>query len=80
MKITPSDEFWVVTSPKYRDSVLEDILFKSSIWNLHIQFMGGLTMNDLPTIYTRRDLALEDAKDRLAKRDAGVAKRKTLGS
>jgi len=51
MKYGVEDRFWVVVSPKPH-STLEDILFQASLKDLELQFKGGLTIEDNPTLFT----------------------------
>jgi len=56
--------FWVVTDPT-PESALEDILFETSLRGLELQFKGGLTAGDNPTIFTDWFEAQVEAEGRL---------------
>jgi len=64
MKIGPDDKFWLVCDAT-ANSVLEDICFEASIRSMELQFLGGLTMDSNPTIYTSKWDAEKAAKKRL---------------
>lgn len=64
MRIDPKTPFWVVTDPG-PDSTLADICFETTIDVLRLQFAGGLTMDQRPTVFTTRDEAHEEATNRL---------------
>ncbi len=64
MRVGPDDKFWVVVDPS-PESVIEDVLFRASPWDLERQFRGGLTMASNPTIFTKEDEARTEAQRRL---------------
>lgn len=64
MRLGPKDKFWVVTDPAPR-SELADVLFESSLEGMRLQFKGGLTIEENPTIFTDRGEAEVEAKLRL---------------
>jgi hypothetical protein len=64
MKIGANDKFWVVTDAG-PESVLEDICFETTLRGLDLQFRGGLSMDSNPTIFTKKEEALLEAKKRL---------------
>jgi hypothetical protein len=64
MKIGPGDKIWVVTDAT-PVSVLEDVCFETTLRGLELQFRGGLSMDSNPTIYTKKDEALLEARKRL---------------
>lgn len=64
MKIGHGDKIWVVCDAT-ANSVIEDICFETSIRGLELQFRGGLSMDSNPTIYTKKEEALREAKNRL---------------
>lgn len=64
MKIGPDDKIWVTTDAT-PVSVIEDICFETTLRGLELQFRGGLSMDSNPTIYTKKDEALMEAKKRL---------------
>ena len=59
-------KFWVVTKPT-KNSELEDILFKSDISQMELQFRGGLTAKEIIGLYMDKDEALGIAQSSLAK-------------
>lgn len=64
MRLCACDKFWVVTDAT-KDSVIGDVLFQTDIEGLELQFIGGLSHKQNPTIYTVERFALLDAQDRL---------------
>lgn len=64
MKIDATTPIWVVTDPGPH-STIPDICFETTLAGLRLQFVGGLTMENGPTIYTTRDEAHDDARNRL---------------
>jgi len=65
MRFGPDDKFWVVTDPT-PESVLEDIVFQTSLRGLERQFRGGLTMASNPTLFTEETEAKLEAQRRLS--------------
>ncbi len=64
---------WVVTDPT-RDSTLADICFETSVpEGLHRQFLGGLSMDQHPTLFTDRAEAEAEAHLRLVAMRAAKA-------
>jgi len=68
MRFGPKDKFWVVTDPSPL-SVLGDVLFAASLTDLLLQFHGGLTLDQNPTLFTDRAEAEAEALERLHARD-----------
>ena len=64
MRYGPDDALWIVVDAK-PDSQIEDVLFEASLRSLELQFKGGLTMDDNPTIFTDHREALLEAHGRL---------------
>ena len=64
MRFGPNDKFWVVTDPT-PISTMADILFETSLAGLDRQFRGGLGIDANPTLFTDRDEAEADARQRL---------------
>ena len=64
MRYGPDHKFWVVVDPKSSSS-LDDILFLASLKDLELQFKGGLTADESPTLFTERDEAEAEAHGRL---------------
>jgi len=64
MKIDATTRIWVVTDPT-PVSTLPDICFETTLAGLRVQFFGGLNMERRPTLFTTREEAHEDAKNRL---------------
>ncbi len=64
MRFGPDDKFWVVVdaTPESEES---DILFEASVRRLELQFKGGLTMAQNPTIFTDEKAAKVEAFGRL---------------
>lgn len=68
MRFGPKDMFWVVTDPT-SESILVDILFAASLTDLLLQFKGGLTLDQNPTLFTDRVEAETEALRRLESRE-----------
>ena len=64
MRFGPDDKFWVVTDPT-PESETVDILFQASLRDLELQFKGGLTMAQHPTLFTDKAEAEFEASGRL---------------
>ena len=64
MRIDPKTPIWVVTDPG-PDSTLADVCFQTTLDGLRLQFAGGLSMDQRPTLFTTRDEAHEEAMNRL---------------
>ncbi len=60
MRIDATTRLFVVTDPQGPDSTLPDICFATDLNGLRLQFAGGLTVEDRPTIYTSEDEAFEE--------------------
>jgi hypothetical protein len=71
MRFGPDHKFHVVVDPG-TESELADILFEASLRDLDLQFKGGLTMAEHPTLFTDKGEAEVEAYGRL------VAMRATL--
>jgi hypothetical protein len=69
MRCGPDDKFWVVVNPT-ADSELGDVLFETSLRGLELQFRGGLTMAENPTMFSEKEEAIREAQGRLASRRA----------
>ena len=67
MRYGPHDKFWVVTNPT-PDSVIDDILFETTIEGLMNQFRGGLKIAHNPTLFSDHGEAAIEAADRLERR------------
>ena len=62
MRYGPDDEFWVVLDPTPASEMV-DILFTTSLRTLRLQFLGGLSMKQNPTMFTdEREATLEAAR------------------
>lgn len=72
MRYGPDHKFWVVTNPK-PSSTLGDILFQASLKDLDLQFKGGLSIDENPTLFTERDEAEAEAQGRLVAMRASEA-------
>lgn len=59
--------FWIVTKPTNR-SVLIDICFKSDWKGMQLQFLGGLTFDQIHGIFTDEAEAIRTAGELLASR------------
>jgi hypothetical protein len=64
MRFGPDDKFWVVTDPTAK-SEIQDILFQASLRELELQFKGGLTTDENPTLFTDKAEAEVEARGRL---------------
>ncbi len=64
MRYGPGDKFWVVVDPT-PDSETGDILFQASLKDLDLQFKGGLTIAENPTLFTDEQEARYEAFGRL---------------
>ena len=56
MNINKNTKFWVVTNPT-KDSTLEDILFECDLKGLRLQFLGGLSDEQIYKIYEDKEYA-----------------------
>lgn len=72
MRLGPDDKFWVVVDPS-PVSELDDILFETTLRGLGLQFKGGLTMDQNPTIFTDHQEAKYEAFGRLTATRAAQA-------
>ncbi|MBI2192050.1 MAG: hypothetical protein HYU36_08705 [Planctomycetes bacterium] len=72
MRFGPDDKFWVVVDPT-PVSELGDILFETTLHGLELQFKGGLTMAQNPTIFTDQQEAKYEAFGRLTAMRAAQA-------
>ncbi len=72
MRYGPDDKFWVVVDPT-PVSELGDILFETTLHGLELQFKGGLTMAQNPTIFTDQQEAKYEAYGRLTAMRAAQA-------
>ena len=64
MRYGPDDKFWLVADVRL-ESTREDILFEASLRDLALQFAGGLTMDEHPTLFTEEREAEIEAYGRL---------------
>ena len=64
MRIDTKTPIWVVTDATPH-STLPDVCFQTTLDGLRLQFAGGLTMDDHPTVFTTEEEAQEEAKNRL---------------
>jgi len=64
MRYSADHKFWVVVDPK-PNSTQKDILFQASLKDLELQFRGGLTTDENPTLFTEREEAEIEAYGRL---------------
>jgi len=64
MRYGLDDKLWVVVDPKPQ-STLGDVLFQASLRDLSLQFRGGLTAEENPTLFSNRDEAEAEARARL---------------
>jgi hypothetical protein len=64
MRYGADDKFWVVVDAT-PESTLGDVLFQASLRDLELQFKGGLTMEEHPTLFTDHDEAETEARARL---------------
>lgn len=80
MRFGPDDKFWVVTDPT-PESETADILFQASLKDLELQFKGGLTMAQHPTLFTEEAEAKVEACGRMVAMRASqvIARRATEG-
>ncbi len=65
MRIDAKIPFWVVTDPIGPQSTLPDVCFETDLAGLRLQFAGGLSMDQRPTLFTTQEEAQEDARNRL---------------
>ena len=71
MRFGLDDPFWVVTNPR-PESELADICFESSIRSMVLQFKGGLTLDENPTVFTTYAEAEKEAMRRLGIEEDGA--------
>jgi len=64
VRIDQKTPIWVVTDAG-PDSTLADICFATTFDGVRLQFAGGLTMEERPTIFTEEEEAHEEARNRL---------------
>jgi hypothetical protein len=64
MKYGTDYRFWVVTDPTPHSELI-DILFEASLRDLELQFKGGLTACNHPTLFTEKGEAEQEARKRL---------------
>ena len=72
MRYGPDDKFWVVIDPK-DNCELEDIIFQASLRDLHLQFKGGLQIEENPTLFSDEQEARYEAYGRLTAMRASQA-------
>ena len=73
MRFGPQDKFWMVVDARSEESILGDLLFETSLEKLYLQFKGGLTLEDDPTIFTDEKEAKIEAFGRLTAHRAARA-------
>ena len=56
--------FWVVMTPT-ENSELNDIAFRTDLWSLHLQLLGGLNHQDVVAIYGDKISALNRGQELL---------------
>jgi hypothetical protein len=64
MRFGPTDKFWVVVDATRNASDGENV-FQASLRDLELQFKGGLTMAQNPTLFTDEEGARMEAFGRL---------------
>ena len=72
MRYGPHEKWWVVVDPKTH-STLGDICFQASLKDLELQFKGGLTIDENPTLFTEQKEAEVEAYGRLVAMKAAQA-------
>ena len=72
MRYGPDDKLWVVIDPK-DNCELEDIIFQASLRDLHLQFKGGLQIEENPTLFSDEQEARYEAYGRLTAMRASQA-------
>ena len=72
MRYGPEHSWWVVTDPRTH-STLGDICFQASLKDLELQFKGGLTIDENPTLFTDQKEAEVEAYGRLVALKAAQA-------
>jgi len=72
VRFGPDDKFWVTTDPT-PNSEMGDILFQASLRDLELQFKGGLTMAQHPTLFTEKAEAKVEAYGRIVAMRASQA-------
>jgi hypothetical protein len=72
MRYGPDDKFWVVVDPKPQ-SMLEGLVFETSLRDLELQFRGGMKIDENPTLFTDRQEARLEACRRLTAMRASQA-------
>jgi len=63
MRFDCNHKFWVTVDPRSH-STLEDIVFEASLKDLELQFKGGLTIDENPTLFTDQKEAEVEAYGR----------------
>ena len=64
MRYGLDDKLWVVVDPTPQ-STLGDILFQASLRDLSLQFKGGLSVDENPTLFTDEQEAVAEVHRRL---------------
>ncbi len=72
MRYGPDEKLWVVIDPK-PESTMADILFESSLRSLALQFKGGLTIDENPTLFSEKREAEIEAYGRFVAMRAAQA-------
>lgn len=65
MRIDAKTPIWVVNDPLGPHSTLPDVCFETDLAGLRLQFAGGLSMDQRPTLFTTQEEAYEEALNRL---------------
>lgn len=55
--------FYVVTEPSEYMNELLDIFFEANIFDMHLQFLGGLKGSEIVGIYKNKGKAMKKAKE-----------------
>lgn len=79
MRIDPNQKLWVVIDPTPTTEDGEN-MFQASLADLFLQFKGGLTMEENPTLFTDREEAAIEAYGRLTAMRASRAIARNCGS
>ena len=64
MRYGLDEKLWVVVDPRPQ-STLGDILFQASLRDLSLQFKGGLSVEENPTLFTDEQEAIAEVHRRL---------------
>jgi hypothetical protein len=64
MRFELDEKFWVVRNPT-PSSEIADVLFHASLKELALQFSGGLSTEERPTLFTDKAEAEIEARERM---------------